>query len=318
MSHSLRLPEGVQHVVASGGLEPFYHVVDELTAGRAAVLCVIVKTSGSTPQVTGSMMACDQAGRSIGTVGGGGCLEAAVRRQAWDLLLGGGSLKTVLALNHDVSVRDGMICGGEMTAALVSVAPERAQELELLSAQAREGHEAILLLEVPTQSGVEFYAVHLIASPSLVIAGAGHVGIEVAWVAQRIGFAVRVIDDRPDMLVKSRFPDGVETLCGQIPDILADLQLTPAEYVVICTRGHRDDLDAISAVIKRPLAYLGMLGSKRKIITLFKELSHLGASEEELARIRTPIGLKFGAQTPQEIAVSIAAELISVRRNFSG
>ena len=316
MSHSARLPEGVQHVVASGGLEPFYHVVDELTAGRPAVICVIVKTSGSTPQVAGSMMACDQAGRSVGTVGGGGCLEAVVRRQAWDLLLGGGSRKTVLTLNHDVSVRDGMICGGEMTAALVSLAPERAQELQQLRALAEAGHEAVLSLEVSAQSGVEVYAVQLISNPGLVIAGAGHVGVEVAWVAQRIGFAVKVIDDRPDMLIKSRFPDGIETLCGPIPDTLAGLQLTPAEYVVICTRGHRDDLDAIAAIIKRPLAYLGMLGSKRKIITLFKELRHLGASEEELARIRTPIGLKFGAQTPQEIAVSIAAELIQVRRNY--
>ena len=312
-------------VYASGGLEPFFHLVEELNAGRSAVLCVVVETIGSAPQVPGAMMLCTQAGHTVGTVGGGGCLEAEVRKQARGLLLGGGAVKCRLRLDHDLSVKDGMICGGAMTAITVSIPTERAAECQEIRRRVECGEEALLVLEVPEKtlpegakssppSSTELYAIHLEPNPEVIVAGAGHVGVEVAWLAHRSGFAVTVLDNRADFLVPSRFPVGVRTIADEIPETLEKLKPGPSAYVIIATRGHKDDLEAIASVVLRPLRYLGMLGSKRKILTLFKELRRHGASEEDLARICTPIGLDIGALTPPEIALSIVSQMVSVRR----
>lgn len=307
--------ENAFDVYSSDGLEPFFQLVEELKAGRSAVLCVVVETMGSTPQVPGAMMLCTQAGGTVGTVGGGGCLEAEVRKQARTLLLSGGAVECNLRLDHDLSVKDGMICGGTMTAIAVSIPAERAAECQDLREKTVRGEEAVLVLEVPDNSGSsERYAIHLEPSPAVFVAGAGHVGVEVAWLAQRLGFAVTVLDDRADFLVASRFPEGVKTIADDIPATLRRLELDPLAYVIIATRGHKDDLEAISTVVRRPLRYLGMLGSRRKIVTLFKELRHRGASEEDLARICTPIGLDIGALTPTEIALSIVSQMVQVRR----
>lgn len=309
--------ENAWDVFSSGGLEPFFALVDELKAGRSGVLCVVVETMGSTPQVPGAMMLCTQAGGTVGTVGGGGCLEAEVRKQARGLLLSGGAVECELRLDHDLSVKDGMICGGTMTAIAVSIGVDRAAECQGLREKIERGDEAVLVLEVPAtavDAEPERYAVHLEPNPTVVIAGAGHVGVEVAWLAHRVGFAVTVLDDRADFLVPSRFPEGVKTIAEEIPGTLKRLEPDPLTYVVIATRGHKDDLDAITTVVRRPLRYLGMLGSRRKIVTLFKELRHRGASEDDLKRIFTPIGLDIGALTPAEIALSIVSQMVQVRR----
>lgn len=301
-------------VVASGGLEPVFHAAAELAAGRNCVLCLVIDTIGSTPQVKGAMMACDLAGRTVGTIGGGGCLEAQVKRQSWDLLLNGGFCRLDLSLDHDVSVKDGMICGGSMTVIAVNLCPESAQIWQDACALINAGQEADLPLNFDSETSEGRIALHLVPDPVLIIAGAGHVGVEVAWVAARIGFAVTIIDDRPELTVSARFPEKTTALCGNIPELLARMPLRASDYVVIATRGHRDDLDALVAVASRPLKYLGLLGSRRKIITLFKELRHLGVKEPDLQKIFTPIGLGIGAQTPSEIAVAIGAQLVMIRR----
>ena len=307
--------ENAYDVYSSGGLEPFFHLVDELEAGRSAVLCVVVETMGSTPQVPGAMMLCTQSGGTVGTVGGGGCLEAEVRKKARDLLLNGGAIECTLNLDHDLSVKDGMICGGTMTAVAVSIPVRRLAEFREMRDRIRHGKEAVLLLEIPgVGAESELYALHLEPSPELIIAGAGHVGVEVAWLAHRLGFAVTVLDDRADFLVPGRFPEGTKTVADDIPTALRTLDPDPLTYVVVATRGHKDDLEAITTVIRRPLRYLGMLGSRRKIVTLFKELRHRGATEEDLARVFTPIGLEIGALTPVEIALSIVAQMVQMHR----
>ena len=282
-----------------------------------AVLCVVVGTVGSTPQVAGAMMLYTQAGSTFGTVGGGGCLEAEVRTQARSLILAGGSITCRLRLDHDLSVRDGMICGGEMTAIVVSVSPDRATECLEVCERVRRGEPVDWRLEATDGHRMQAYAIHLEPNPSVIIAGAGHVGVEVAWQAQRVGFAVTILDDRADFLLPERFPPGATTIVGPIPETLERLAQNQASYVVIATRGHKDDLEAITMVVRRPLRYLGMLGSRRKIVTLFKELRRAGATDQDLARISTPIGLDLGAETPAEIALSIVAQMVLIRRRKS-
>jgi len=150
-------------------------------------------------------------------------------------------------------------------------------------------------------------------TPTLVIAGAGHVGAALAAVAGQMDFSVIVIDDRPDYASAERFPRATLRI-GPVESELEKLQLNPQCYVVIVTRGHRRDALALAAVARSQARYIGLIGSKRKIVKIFSELRAHGISTEQLSRVHAPIGLNIGAVTPGEIAVSIAAELIAVRR----
>jgi xanthine dehydrogenase accessory factor len=151
--------------------------------------------------------------------------------------------------------------------------------------------------------------------PLLVIAGAGHVGQAVAALAAQVGFDVTVIDDRPELAAPALFPQGTRLLCGPIPAEIAECPLDRDTYVVLVTRGHRHDADALAACIRRQPGYLGMIGSRRKVALIRQSFLETGlATEAEFDRVFAPVGLKIGAVTVPEIAVSIVAQLIAVRR----
>ena len=158
----------------------------------------------------------------------------------------------------------------------------------------------------------------VLPAPRLLIAGGGHVARALAAQAWLVGFEVTVIDDRPEFTHPDRFPDGVATRCGPIAQQLADLPITPDTYVVIVTRGHRHDADALRACLHSSAAYIGMIGSRRKVKTIFEHLRHDGIQEDLIQRVRSPIGLNIGSETPAEIAVSIMAEVIMLNRRRDG
>jgi xanthine dehydrogenase accessory factor len=161
----------------------------------------------------------------------------------------------------------------------------------------------------------EVFVEPVLPQPMLVIAGGGHVGQAVAFEACRVGFEVTVIDDRPEFTAAALFPPGVHILCGSIPEQLAAYPLDEGSFVVLVTRGHRHDADALARCIHRRLAYLGMIGSRRKVALIRKQFIETGlATPAEFDRVRAPIGLEIGAVTVPEIAVSIVAQLIAVRR----
>jgi xanthine dehydrogenase accessory factor len=163
--------------------------------------------------------------------------------------------------------------------------------------------------------GEEVFVEPVLPSPLLVIAGGGHVGQAVALEALRVGFDVTVIDDRPEFAAAALFPPGVRVLCGAIPEQIDICRLDEDSYIVLVTRGHRHDAQALAACIHRRLAYLGMIGSRRKVALIRKQFLETGlATEAEFDRVRAPIGLEIGAITVPEIAVSIVAQLIAVRR----
>ena len=143
--------------------------------------------------------------------------------------------------------------------------------------------------------------------------GGGHVGRELARVAARLGFDVTVVDDRDDCLQPDRFPPGVRALrAGR--DFASGLpEIPPGAYVAVVTRCHRTDLAAVRHAVGRCAAYVGLIGSRRKVATVLKRASELGTPGEALREVRGPIGLPIGAESPEEIAVSIAAEMIAVR-----
>jgi xanthine dehydrogenase accessory factor len=150
-------------------------------------------------------------------------------------------------------------------------------------------------------------------SPELYVIGAGHVGTELATLAHAVGFQVHVVDDREKFANRERFPDATDVVTEDIPTWIARTQLPPHAYVVIVTRGHTNDLEALRALATRELRYLGLIGSRAKVARIYDALQQGGLAGECLKRVHAPIGLDIGAVTPQEIAVSILAELIAVK-----
>jgi xanthine dehydrogenase accessory factor len=153
----------------------------------------------------------------------------------------------------------------------------------------------------------------LTPSPRLFIIGAGHVGHHLARIASDVGFRIHVVDDREKFANAERFP-GADVVVQSIPEWLHRSDIPASAYVVVVTRGHQHDLDAMRALAARDLKYLGLIGSRAKVARIYDALLAEGMPAECLQRVHAPIGLDIGAVTPAEIAISILAELIAVTR----
>ena len=176
-------------------------------------------------------------------------------------------------------------------------------------------YEVELPVQEPTKGRVRAY-VELYAPPvELLVLGGGHVGKCVADLAGFVGLPVLVADDRPAFASAERFPRARQLFVGELPSLLPGLPTHTNSYVVICTRGHGYDELAVGTMLRKPHAYIGLLGSKRKAIEIGRSLLKQGYTQAELDGVHTPIGLPIGAETPEEIAVSILAEILSLCRS---
>ena len=209
------------------------------------------------------------------TVGtiGGGCYENDAFWKAREALKARRPLNVKYELTDDIAEESGLICGGQMEVFIEPVEP----------------------------------------APDVYIFGAGHVGASLARMAHDTGFRVHVIDDREKFADAGRFPSGVDVIVDDIPTWLQTNRLPQTAYGVIVTRGHKHDLDALRALMPANLRYIGLIGSRAKVKRIYDALREEGATPETLAHVHAPIGLDIGAITPQEIAVSILAELIAVK-----
>jgi len=281
--------------------------------GTAAALCLVADERGSTPQGAGAVMFIDDLGRIHGTIGGG-CIEAEVRRLAMPLISARRSAMLRFRLDGDYGWDDGLICGGTIQ---VAVAPAPAPEtLEQIASDIELNRPATLEIDVNSDAGRERISLHLPARVRLLIAGAGHIGQAVARLAAALDFDVAVLDDRADLL--ERLAPAVRIVCGPIARRLADTPMNPHTFCVIVTRGHRHDAQALAAVLDRRAegeapGYVGMIGSRRKVALTFEELEERGIPRDRLDSVRAPIGLPIGAETVEEIALSIAAQLVEAR-----
>jgi len=161
---------------------------------------------------------------------------------------------------------------------------------------------------------MEVFIEPLEPSPRLILVGAGHVSQHLARIAGDAGFLVHVLDDREKFANRDRFPHAAEVAVADIAPYLATADIPSSSYVVVVTRGHTHDLEAMRALAGRECRYVGMIGSRAKVARITDALAGEGVPAEWLRRVYAPIGLQIGAVTPEEIAVSIAAELIAVRR----
>ena len=204
---------------------------------------------------------------------GGGCYENDAFWKARRALETRQPLVAKYELADDLAEESGLICGGQM----------------------------------------EVYIEPLEAAPHLYLVGGGHVAYHLGRLASTVGFRIHVLDDREKFANAERFPEAVEVAVENIPEWLTRASIPPNAYVVILTRGHRYDLDALRALATRDLRYLGLIGSRAKVARLHEALRDEGVAFSNLDGLHAPVGLDIGAVSPQEIAVSILAELIAVK-----
>ena len=205
---------------------------------------------------------------------GGGCLEAEMTWRAREAIAGGRPRLVSYDLTPDQAGDDGLVCGGRMQVFIEPV----------------EG------------------------TPVLCLFGAGHVAQPLARMAKACGFRVELADDRIKFANRERFPEADAIVIDEFAAAAAQMTLGRCSYAIVVTRGHRGDAEALRAVLGKGLRFVGLLGSRPKVVHIFAALEAQGVAREELARVHAPLGLEIGAQTPEEIAVSILAEMIAVRR----
>ncbi len=205
---------------------------------------------------------------------GGGCVEAEVWSVAQEVMREEKPRRLHFNLNTQPEYDNGLVCGGSL----------------------------------------DIFVEPILATPTLYLFGGGHVSLAVSKIAGLAGFDVIVSDDRAAFANPERFSEAAETHAGPWAETFGKLKVNELSYLVVATRGHKGDLDCLRWAVTTPARYIGMIGSKRKLIEISKVLESEGVPAEKLARVYSPIGLDIGALTPEEIAVSIVAELIAVRR----
>jgi xanthine dehydrogenase accessory factor len=206
---------------------------------------------------------------------GGGCVEADVWQAAREIMESERPRTLTFNLNQSPKYDTGLLCGGTLDVFIEPILP----------------------------------------AALLYVFGAGHISISLYKAAKAVGFDVTVVDDREAYANRERFPEAKEVIAEDFDQAMARFIPNESSYIVIVTRGHRDDMRVLRWAVQTRARYVGMIGSKRKTIAIFRELTQEGLAAELFERVHAPIGLDIGAVTPDEIAVAITAELIAVRRN---
>lgn len=206
---------------------------------------------------------------------GGGGLEAQVIDKAVKVIKQGKPQHLHMTLTAQESEEAGMICGGDL----------------------------------------EIFIEPILTPPKLYIFGAGHISLPLTKMSKLLGFNITVIDDRPDFAKAERFPEAERVLAGDFSESFGKLKMDKSSYIVIITHGHQHDELVLEWAVGTPAKYIGMIGSKTKVKTIYSHLLAKGISQEKLDSVHSPIGLEIESETPEEIAVSILAEIVKVRRS---
>lgn len=222
--------------------------------------------------------------------------------------------RSKLVLRDDGVVIGGIGDGGFIEEYVRQKAEEVMREDYLTVLQFEIGDEEAQRWGLQAGETLDVFVEPIVAIPTLYLFGGGHVSLQIAKIAKMVGFKVVVIDDRPAFANKERFPMADDTRVEDLYTVFERLKIDDQSYIVAVTRGHQHDEPVIEQAIRTEARYIGMIGSKRKISRMWKKLIERGADPNRLAQVHAPIGLEIGADTPEEIAVSVVAQLVQVRR----
>ncbi len=306
----------------------FQHLARILAEGPA-VLATVTHVRGSVPREVGAKMVIDARGQIFGTIGGGAG-EAKVIQQAIEVLQTGQNQSVEIDLTGTPQRLAQGICGGKMQVWLSYWQGETARlQVQQILDRLNRGQTTTLITPlngsdlpywVDQAQPISAAFVETIAPPPiLLIVGAGHVGEQLAKVADLIGFQVVIQDDRPEWGNPQRYPQA-QVCNDSIHRTIESLAQHQQLYAALVTRGYQYDLEALQSLLNRelPCQYIGMIGSEKRVRQVYQAIEQLGLPHHQLQSIHAPIGLDIGALTPAEIAISIGAELILVRRGGTG
>jgi len=312
------------------------HAAEE---GQKVVLCTVLASSGSSPRGAGARMAVFSDGTTLGTVGGGE-VEYLASKEALEVLNSGKTYLRSFDLVPEQVASIGMICGGRVTIHYQIISKFdlpilyrmrdalQKDENSWIFLQIRDGivedfrivcaneaddeslfaSGAVLKKEEPLR-----YAEPLMRAGRTYVFGGGHVGQALVPVLAKVGFRVTVFDNREHLATKEHFPDAEEVIFGDYNDIYSKVNLTKNDFVVIMTPGHQSDYALLEQVLRTQTRYVGCIGSRHKIAKTQAMLREAGIEENRIASVHSPIGLPILAETPDEIAISIAAQMIQCR-----
>ncbi|MGL1930849.1 MAG: XdhC family protein [Desulfotalea sp.] len=329
------------------------HIIDDLIFSLSTkspnVIVSIIGSSGSAPRTSGARMLVHKDGSIVGSIGGG-AVEGNCISSAMDLFQSG---ENDLIIDYDLQPGDaaslGMVCGGAVKVLLQKGDFNDLELFQELNEQYKKGKQPILLTHLPIAEQRAYFSllknkekqvnqkiifelqqnkkrgpflfsveektifVEEMVHPGTVhLMGAGHVALATAKIAHFSHFDIVVVDDRKEFANVERYPEAKEIkVLGSFTGCCKDLGVS--DYVVIVTRGHIHDRDVLADALKTDAIYIGMIGSSRKIKTVYDSLLASGFSQDDLDRVHSPIGLSIGADTPEEIAISIVSQLIQVR-----
>ncbi len=315
-------------------------VIAAIERGEAVVLCTILASSGSSPRGAGARMAVFADGSTLGTIGGGE-VEYLATLEAQEVLKSGATRIRSFALAPEQVRSIGMICGGSVTVYYQHITQAEMPILLQMRSALTKDENSWLYLEIEKEAVQKFavvthaeacaqpelfasravlqmgeilrYAEPLMQAGRVYIFGGGHVGQALVPVLANIDFRVTLYDKRPEVAKPERFPMAEAVIHGDYSNIFDKITLKPDDYVVIMTPGHESDFALLEQVLRYNTRYVGCIGSRHKIARTQQLLREAGISEERIASVHSPIGLSIGAQTPAELAISIAAELIACR-----
>lgn len=319
--------------------ELFSLIDSRLSAGQDTILAIIIEKKGSAPRGAGAWMAIGREGRLLGSIGGGAMEDRAIKEgRSWPEEKQFGIISYSLIPGDAAGL--GMVCGGNAKVlfyafragnrqdmALVKQAGElsEAKEPAALLFPAKEEARAKILTDhdisfcetmscglIEIDGGV-WFAKPLGGAGTVYIFGGGHLAQELVPVLSHLDFSCIVMDDREEFLKPELFSGAREVKKVDFKHLDERLTITAQDYLAVMTRGHLSDAEVERFALRTPAAYIGVVGSARKINFIRGELMKDGFTEEDLNRVTTPIGLDIGSDTPAEIAISIAAQLIQVR-----
>lgn len=329
-------------------MEPLEGLIKCLEQGRRGALATIVSRKGATPRDAGAKVFIGEDGALHGTVGGG-CVEAEVWHHARSVMNSGEPKVLRYSLNGQTVEDEGMICGGTVEIFIEPVTEKQAGIYKGILSCLEDGENIIIATGIdgrpfrkvlitgsghvtgdPLQSfpgkdiesyldlkaplihdGLLIEALHPL--PRVFVYGAGHISQFISRTAKMVDFYVTVIDDRVQFANAERFAEADEIIVEDFSKVFQKKIPNKNDYAIIVTRGHKHDAIVLEEVLKKPPRYVGMIGSKRKIKIIYDDLRRKGFDEGSLDAVHAPIGIDIDAETPQEIAVSIVAELIKAR-----
>ena len=302
----------------------FTTLLYEMEKHHDTVLCTIIADSGSTPRGKGAQMLVGDAGLLSGTIGGG-AVEGGAIALGQTLLRERRSAVHEYKLRHNDGEDIGMVCGGDVTVHLQFIAAGDPVWKELAGSvlqriALRQPGALVLALDggapalrdVPETDSAHI-ALPLPIGERAILFGGGHCSLALCPLLTTVGFRVTVVDDRPELVTKERFPTADAVICCDLDRVTETVPIGEEDYVVVMTNGHSHDFAVQEQVLRGKYAYIGVIGSRAKTASVNARLREAGISEAAIASVHTPIGTAIKAVTPEEIAVSIAGEMICVR-----